>query len=809
MSTREITVTVDVDGKQAVYKLKQVDREIENLGDSGEQTGEAVDEAMEEAEAAMRRMADEAEASGDQVSRSMGMAGRSTAEVADEADEARRSMEALGDTDVQASVDLDATEAHRKIEALEQEEVEVDVDTDREMDLSSSSDRGRRSMDLPGPLHEVGEVVSLFSKLPPHVQALIGGVLTASAALAGGAGLAAAATMLADELGDPEIQRDLNHLKMRFRGVGTELSDEFEPVIRNQVIPAAETLADAINRNADALAAFSDRAMELLTGDVEDDAIPESASGASAVDMLTEGRFMTPDSPLGRLFGLDSPLIGQREVQGVASMQEGESMNAKLDLPSDEAMEGVRQKVMSSIVRPAMKEIATIREREDAGLISPEEERKQIKKVRSSLDKDLRMERQKWGPLVFPHSLIDENLETLRQITSEAESLSAAEKVRQGTIDSLAGADSALSQLQTRFNEASTAEARAEYQRLIDKVKEMKEQMKLAAEVEGISAQEVTMEAPQAAGPEEMGTGSLGDDIPGQISPDVDPGAFGTAEQAARSYEEALNSLASSGPQLRSALLAVNRELRNTSDPKKRKALKQIRGKLLNAKDAAEAVDQGVKNIKNSAQQAAVQGFVALGKAIGNNKDIMESFGQAARKILGQLAVSIGKQLIAMGTAQLLANPGKGAAMIAAGTGLVTMGTVMNSGGGGGQGGPQQGRDGANVPEMAEGGTVLSSGTVLVGEEGPEAVDLPAGAQVTPHRETKSMLDGIKMAAEGASSRGGLASAPGTDLSRIEAKLDEVASRFEAKQFRLRGTDQVTQQSRTQAELSDAGIKRE
>lgn len=37
-----------------------------------------------------------------------------------------------------------------------------------------------------------------------------------------------------------------------------------------------------------------------------------------------------------------------------------------------------------------------------------------------------------------------------------------------------------------------------------------------------------------------------------------------------------------------------------------------------------------------------------------------------------------------------------------------------------------------NIPFLAEGGTVVGSGTVLVGENGPEFLDLPAGARVRP-----------------------------------------------------------------------------
>lgn len=46
------------------------------------------------------------------------------------------------------------------------------------------------------------------------------------------------------------------------------------------------------------------------------------------------------------------------------------------------------------------------------------------------------------------------------------------------------------------------------------------------------------------------------------------------------------------------------------------------------------------------------------------------------------------------------------------------------------------------IPGLATGGTVLRGGLVEVGERGREIVSLPAGASVTPHRETEAILGG-------------------------------------------------------------------
>lgn len=44
-----------------------------------------------------------------------------------------------------------------------------------------------------------------------------------------------------------------------------------------------------------------------------------------------------------------------------------------------------------------------------------------------------------------------------------------------------------------------------------------------------------------------------------------------------------------------------------------------------------------------------------------------------------------------------------------------------------------------SIPRMAHGGTVLTSGMVMVGEQGPELLTLPAGAQITPHRDVANV----------------------------------------------------------------------
>jgi hypothetical protein len=162
---------------------------------------------------------------------------------------------------------------------------------------------------------------------------------------------------------------------------------------------------------------------------------------------------------------------------------------------------------------------------------------------------------------------------------------------------------------------------------------------------------------------------------------------------------------------------------------------------------------------------------------IGDTQKDLASFGQAAKNIIASLAQAIGKKMIAMGTAMVASailpgqqgNAAAGAAYIAAGTALTSIGASISGGGGGGGGssassaassgggrdieGGGEGR--ASVPGLASGGRIKEEGIVLVGEEGPEAVSLPAGAEVMRNQRTRTMLNSIGQTQAGGAAGGG------------------------------------------------------
>jgi len=145
-------------------------------------------------------------------------------EARDEIQRLQRSLNRVGNTDADA---------------------DVDVDTDRR--------QGR----LPGELDEVGDAVRLFGSLSGQTKALIAATGAAAAALGTAGGLAAIATHLANEFGDLEIQQDLQQTKLQFQEVANTVSDEFEPVLRNELIPAADALARELEGAADSAADFT------------------------------------------------------------------------------------------------------------------------------------------------------------------------------------------------------------------------------------------------------------------------------------------------------------------------------------------------------------------------------------------------------------------------------------------------------------------------------------------------------------------------------------------------------------------------
>jgi len=145
-----------------------------------------------------------------------------------------------------------------RLDRLDNRSIDVDTDVDRSFGGGGGgSSRGGR-VRLPGELDEAAQVIS---QIPNKGLALIGALTAATAALVGAAGLAGAATALATRLGDTELRQDIGKLKQRFRKLGKTFVDEFEPLIRESIIPAGVALSESLRDSIPELKEFADNNM--------------------------------------------------------------------------------------------------------------------------------------------------------------------------------------------------------------------------------------------------------------------------------------------------------------------------------------------------------------------------------------------------------------------------------------------------------------------------------------------------------------------------------------------------------------------
>ena len=125
---------------------------------------------------------------------------------------------------------------------------------------------------------------------------------------------------------------------------------------------------------------------------------------------------------------------------------------------------------------------------------------------------------------------------------------------------------------------------------------------------------------------------------------------------------------------------------------------------------------------------AAAIGFFLLFDAIGSK--LASTLGPGITAFLA-LAAAIGLAYVAF-------TLGFGAAGIIAGAAALAAGVVGFKAAIGGYDGPSEAP--TKIPGLAVGGMISSSGMAMVGEEGPELVNLPKGAQVVNNQSTTSLM---------------------------------------------------------------------
>lgn len=159
-----------------------------------------------------------------------------------------------------------------------------------------------------------------------------------------------------------------------------------------------------------------------------------------------------------------------------------------------------------------------------------------------------------------------------------------------------------------------------------------------------------------------------------------------------------------------------------------------IRLKGLDFVLAEEEAKAAVEKLKQTIVNGAIDSFATIGNSFGellsgifSGKGIGEAFAKAASSLLsgiGGILQEIGKQIITTSTLiktlraaldNLIKNPVAG---IAVGIGLVALGSLLKT---------------IKFPAFAGGVNNFSGGLALVGERGPELVNLPKGSDVIPN----------------------------------------------------------------------------
>lgn len=157
-----------------------------------------------------------------------------------------------------------------------------------------------------------------------------------------------------------------------------------------------------------------------------------------------------------------------------------------------------------------------------------------------------------------------------------------------------------------------------------------------------------------------------------------------------------------------------------------------------------------IPNTVGLVSDAIGKSFEAMGAAIASGGDALAAAGKVLQSLVGGIMAALGQQLITLGTAKvaagILATPfggklvAEGAGLIAIGAGLALAGGVVKNLG------SNQGGSYENVKQVrgfATGGSNLSPGLALVGERGPELVNLPTGATVYNNNRSMDMLSGM------------------------------------------------------------------
>jgi len=156
------------------------------------------------------------------------------------------------------------------------------------------------------------------------------------------------------------------------------------------------------------------------------------------------------------------------------------------------------------------------------------------------------------------------------------------------------------------------------------------------------------------------------------------------------------------------------------------------------------------ENINTTISSGLGSAFEAVGEAFANGGNVIEAFGKSILSSIGGVLIQFGSLTLAAGIAATALgkalsnplNPASAGVAIAAGAALIAIGAAVK----GFAGGAGKGKSGGNYDNVgqirgfATGGYNLPGGMALVGEKGPELLNIPTGASIDNNNRTNRIL---------------------------------------------------------------------
>jgi hypothetical protein len=157
---------------------------------------------------------------------------------------------------------------------------------------------------------------------------------------------------------------------------------------------------------------------------------------------------------------------------------------------------------------------------------------------------------------------------------------------------------------------------------------------------------------------------------------------------------------------------------------------------LAGAETTAAAATNGLSFSMKGLAASINMVFLGLGAAVGAFM-IFDAIGAKLADTLGPGITAFIALAAAIGLAYTAFTLGVGTAGILAGAAALAAGVVSFKAA---IGGYEGGGEGPTIPGLATGGMIVGSGMAMVGEEGPELVSLPKGAQVVNNQSTTNLM---------------------------------------------------------------------